>query len=174
MGKATRSKLRSRNVETPLNQRKFAVKEKEVEEKIVYQEGDISVIPAKPVDLVTKDVKKKQRHEAWLEKLDRSYALKKKQQKKEIKRQNNLGIDLSNIGEVLDTIKFKPKTNKKDVNMEEEKKEPAIPTNKIKSKKAKKQAELQEILRMQKVMQTGAFKENPLGTIRQHVQNTFT
>lgn len=67
MGKATRSKLRSRNVETPLNQRKFAVKEKEVEEKIVYQEGDISVIPAKPVDLVTKDVKKKQRHEAWLE-----------------------------------------------------------------------------------------------------------
>ena len=52
-----------------------------------------------------------------------------------------MGIDLSNIGEVLDTIKFKPKTNKKDVNMEEEKKEPAIPTNKIKSKKAKKQAE---------------------------------
>lgn len=32
---------------------------------------------------------------------------------------------------------------------------------------------MQEILRMQKVMQHSAFKENPLATIRQHVQNTF-
>jgi hypothetical protein len=33
---------------------------------------------------------------------------------------------------------------------------------------------MQEILRMQKVMQHGSFKQNPLETIRQHVQNTFT
>lgn len=85
---------------------------------------------------------------------------------------------MSGFNDILESIEIKPKSefasqathSKK---LEQQVKEPAIPTNKIRSKKAKKNAELQEILRMQKVMQHGAFKQNPLETIRQHVQNTF-
>lgn len=50
-------------------------------------------------------------------------------------------MDLSGIGDILDTIKFKSKPAVTAMSTEEEKKESIIPTNKIKSKKAKKQAE---------------------------------
>ncbi|KAG1139095.1 hypothetical protein G6F37_011619 [Rhizopus arrhizus] len=167
MGKAARSKLKSRHGETPSRQKKPAAINKDV------SATKVNDLDNKQLELAKKEIKKKQRHEAWLEKLDHSYAVKKQQKKKEIKIQNNLGMDLSGIGDILDTIKFKSKPAVTAMATEEEKKESIIPTNKIKSKKAKKQAEMQEIVRMQKLMQFGEFKQNPLSTIRQHVQNTF-
>lgn len=77
--------------------------------------------------------------------LDHAYALKKKQKKKENQKKNGLKTDLSSFSGILDTIEIKPKSEfasqatrgKKP----EQVKEPAIPTNKIRSKKAKKNAE---------------------------------
>lgn len=77
--------------------------------------------------------------------LDHAYAVKKKQQKKENKKKNGLKVDLSGFNDVLEGIEIKPKsefasqaTHSKKL---EQVKESAIPTNKIRSKKAKKQAE---------------------------------
>ncbi|KAI8327087.1 ribosome biogenesis protein SLX9-domain-containing protein [Blakeslea trispora] len=177
MPKAARKSIRK--TETPLRQRKFAVSEKEVVERIVTEGDQISTVSAQTMTIVKKDEKKKKRHESWLQKLDHAYAVKKKMEKKQNK-SNNLKVNLGNFGDILNGIQFKPKsefasqaTHGKKLK-EPTQQEPAIPSNKIKSKKAKKQAELQEILRMQKVMQHGAFKQNPLDTIRQHVQNTFS
>ncbi|ORZ19806.1 ribosome biogenesis protein SLX9-domain-containing protein [Absidia repens] len=139
-------------------------------------------IAAKPV--VNKAVKKKQRHEAWLEKLDHSYATKKKQQKKANKKGAlNKGFD--DFGDILQMIqKETPITADQAVSSATgtatTTATPSTPgshiisTNKIKSKKAKKAAMMQEIVRFQKVMQHDAFKQDPLSTIRQHVQNSFT
>ncbi len=44
MPKASKSKRGSKKIDTPLRQRKFAVPEKEVLEKIVTQEGEITVM----------------------------------------------------------------------------------------------------------------------------------
>ncbi|KAI8378646.1 ribosome biogenesis protein SLX9-domain-containing protein [Choanephora cucurbitarum] len=178
MPKATRKS--ARKAETPLRQRKFAVAEKEVLERIVTEGDQISTVSAQStMTTIKKDDKKKKRHENWLQKLDHAYAVKKKMQKKQNK-SNNLKVNLENFSDALNDIQIKPKslfasqaTHGKKLK-EPTQQEPAIPSNKIKSKKAKKQAELQEILRMQKVMQHGAFKQNPLDTIRQHVQNTFS
>ncbi|KAI9473871.1 MAG: ribosome biogenesis protein SLX9-domain-containing protein [Benjaminiella poitrasii] len=177
MPKVSRSS-RSKKVENPLRLRKFAVSEKEVLEKIVSDNGELKTVAAKSQEVAKKDNKKKARHEAWLEKLDHAYTVKKKQQKKENKKKNGLKTDLSSFNDILDDIEIKPKSElaskathaKK---LEQSVKQAAIPSNKIKSKKAKKQAEMQEILRMQKVMQHNAFKQNPLATIRQHIENTF-
>lgn len=78
--------------------------------------------------------------------LDRSYAVKKKLQKKENRKKNDLQVDLTGINDILNTIDVKSKDeftsqaihSKK---LEQQPKQPAIPSNKIKSKKAKKQAE---------------------------------
>ncbi|KAI8047074.1 ribosome biogenesis protein SLX9-domain-containing protein [Gilbertella persicaria] len=175
MPKATRSRS-LKKADTPLRQRKFAVSEKQVLERIVTEEEQISTVPAHAQETLKKDEKKKKRHEEWLQKLDRSYVAKKKMQKKQDKK-TNLNVDLGGIGDILNDIQVKPKSEFASQATHEKKlenKQPAIPSNKIKSKKAKKQAELQEMLRMQKVMQHGAFKQNPLDTIRQHVQNTFS
>ncbi|KAG2212237.1 hypothetical protein INT47_001596 [Mucor saturninus] len=175
MPKATRN--RSKKIETPLRQRKFAVPEKQVLERVVVKEDQITTEPAHDYEAAKKDFKKKARHEAWLEKLDHSYALKKNQKKKENKKKNGLKVDLSGFNEILGSIEIKSKaelasqaTHGKKLEVT---KEAAIPSNKLRSKKAKKHAEMQEILRMQKVMQHNAFKDNPLATIHKHVQNTF-
>ncbi|KAI8645934.1 ribosome biogenesis protein SLX9-domain-containing protein [Parasitella parasitica] len=177
MPKVSRSS-RSKKVDTPLRQRNFAVPDKQVLEKVVIENEEISVAAANEYEIAKKDYKKKARHEAWLEKLDRSYAVKKKLQKKENRKKDGLKTDLSGFQDVLSSIQIKSKQELESQATHSKKlaalaKEAAIPSNKIKSKKSKKQAEMQEILRMQKVMQHNAFKENPLATIRQHVQNTF-
>ncbi|KAI7904702.1 ribosome biogenesis protein SLX9-domain-containing protein [Cokeromyces recurvatus] len=176
MPKISRSK--SKKVENPVRLRKFAVSEKEVLEKIVTDNGEIKTVPNKSQEVAKKDQKKKARHEAWLEKLDHAYNVKKKLQKKENKKKNGLKTDLSSIHDILNDIEIKPKSELESKathakKLEQPIKQAAIPSNKIRSKKAKKQAEMQEILRMQKVMQHSAFKQNPLATIRQHIENTF-
>ncbi|KAI8139992.1 ribosome biogenesis protein SLX9-domain-containing protein [Fennellomyces sp. T-0311] len=109
--------------------------------------------------LETKDQKRKQRHNAWLEKLDRAHVQRKRQAKKSKK----LQTDLTEFGDILDTIETKSSKPKP----------AAIPTNKFQTNKSKRKAEMQEIVRFQKVMQLPAFQQNPLAAIRQHVQNTY-
>lgn len=82
----------------------------------------------------------------WTIELDHAYAVKKKQQKKENRKKNGLKVDLSGFNDILGSIEIKPKSelaseathSKK---LAEQPKQPAIPSNKIKAKKAKKNAE---------------------------------
>ncbi|KAI8877513.1 hypothetical protein K501DRAFT_337368 [Backusella circina FSU 941] len=177
MPKAAKAKSKSKKVDTPLRQRKFAVSEKEVIEKIVINGQEISTVDLNQKEITKKDTKKKLRHEAWLEKLDNSYAVKKKQQKKQQQKKSGVTMDLDDFDAILNSIELKPKSESSQAARMQKNTTPqeaVIPSNKIKSKKSKKKAEMQEILRMQKVMQHSAFQQNPLETIRQHVQNKFT
>lgn len=61
MGKAARSKLKSRPGETPSRQRKSAAINKDV------SATEVNDLDNKQFELAKKEVKKKQRHEAWLE-----------------------------------------------------------------------------------------------------------
>ncbi|KAI9497356.1 ribosome biogenesis protein SLX9-domain-containing protein [Zychaea mexicana] len=124
----------------------------------IAKKDDTTSAPAASVD--TKDQKRKQRHDAWLEKLDRAHA----QRKRAAKKSKNLQTDLTEFHDILDTIETKD--TKKD-------RPAAIPTNKFQTNKSKRKAEMQEIVRFQKVMQLPAFQQNPLAAIRQHVQNTY-
>ncbi|KAI9319855.1 hypothetical protein BX666DRAFT_1337516 [Dichotomocladium elegans] len=97
-----------------------------------------------PVSLPSKDQKRKERHKAWLDSI---------------------------IGrKILDTIK---PSSAKDAEPTKKTPRTVVSSAKLRSNKSKKRAEMQEIVRMQKVMNLSAFKENPLAAIRQHVQNTF-
>ncbi|KAI9276851.1 ribosome biogenesis protein SLX9-domain-containing protein [Phascolomyces articulosus] len=117
-----------------------------------------SLAPAPAVE--NKHQKRKQRHDAWLEKLDHAHA----QRKRAAKKSKKLDTDLSEFNDILDTI---------EKNESKKQKPSAIPTNKFQTKKSKRKAEMQEIVRFQKVMQLPAFQQNPLAAIRQHVQNTY-
>ncbi|SAM01313.1 hypothetical protein [Absidia glauca] len=146
--------------------------------------SDNKTIPSATVDstvadsikapVPSKTTKKKQRHEAWLEKLDHSYATKKKQQKKTAQKSAlNKGFD--DFGDVLQMIQKETPAAPSTTTPEQK---PAagshiISSKKIKGGKAKKKALMQEMARFQKVMQHNAFKQDPLSTIRQHVQNSF-
>ncbi|CAO3596908.1 unnamed protein product [Absidia cylindrospora] len=97
--------------------------------------------------IVNKAIKKKQRHEAWLEKLDYSYATKKKQQKKASKKGAlNKGFD--GFEDILQMIQkdTPPTTADKSASSATTTATPntagshIISTNKIKGKKAKKAA----------------------------------
>lgn len=61
MGKAARSKLKSRHCETPSRQKKPAAINKDV------SATKVNDLDNKQLELAKKEVKKKQRHEAWLE-----------------------------------------------------------------------------------------------------------
>lgn len=61
MGKAARSKLKSRHGETPSRQKKPAAINKDV------SATKVNDLDNKQLELAKKEVKKKQRHEAWLE-----------------------------------------------------------------------------------------------------------
>ncbi|CAO3612434.1 unnamed protein product [Cunninghamella echinulata] len=127
---------------------------------------------------VNKASKKKLRHEAWLEKLDTSYNLKKKHEKKASKKGAlNKGFDdFADILNVIskDNTQDKPDSSAsvKQVN-DNNIKPKIISSDKIKSQKAKKKSMMQEILRFQNVMKNDAFKQDPLSAIRLHVQNSF-
>ncbi|KAI9307050.1 ribosome biogenesis protein SLX9-domain-containing protein [Cunninghamella echinulata] len=145
-----------------------------------------SIKPKKDNDLlsntetatINKASKKKLRHEAWLEKLDTSYNLKKKHEKKANKKGAlNKGFDdFADVLNVIseDNIRDQPEssTSIKQVN-DNNTKPKIISSDKIKSQKAKKKSMMQEILRFQNVMKNDAFKQDPLSAIRLHVQNSF-
>ncbi|KAI8092941.1 ribosome biogenesis protein SLX9-domain-containing protein [Halteromyces radiatus] len=127
--------------------------------------------------IISKAAKKKQRHEEWMEKLDYAYAARKKQKKLE-NRQGALNKGFNDFELILQTIqKETPETNNtSSTNTTTTPPAPGshiISSDKIKSKSAKKKAMIQEMARFQKVMQHSAFKQDPLSTIRQHVQNSF-
>ncbi|CDH54106.1 hypothetical protein RO3G_04628 [Lichtheimia corymbifera JMRC:FSU:9682] len=119
-------------------------------------------VEAPEAPVIPKDQRRKQRHDAWLEKLDARYAQKKRSKKQ-------LNTDLSDFNDILDSIHAGTVASDNDP----KKRLPVVPSNKLQRNKSKKRAEMQEIVRMQKVMNLSAFQQSPLAAIRQHVQNTF-
>ncbi|KAL1927598.1 hypothetical protein VTP01DRAFT_3835 [Rhizomucor pusillus] len=118
---------------------------------------------------ISKDQKRKERHEAWLEKLDHSYKTKKKLQKQ---KRTQLAADLSDFNDILTAIQDE-QSAKAAESAEATKAAPVKSSDKFRSEKAKRRAELAEMGRFQKVLKLPAFQQNPLAAIRQHVQNTF-
>ncbi|KAL0095665.1 ribosome biogenesis protein SLX9-domain-containing protein [Phycomyces blakesleeanus] len=166
MPKAQRTKSKLRSKDSSIRSRKSAVDNKQTKESIVEELDNVA----------SKNLKRKIRHDAWLEKLDTSYNAKQQQKKKADKRKNGLKTDLSSFSDILNTIKIEPKIPVQEVEAATAPapvKPAVLPSTSFKSKKARKKAEMQEILRFQKVMQHSAFQQNPMATIRQHVQNTF-
>ncbi|CAO3622386.1 unnamed protein product [Cunninghamella blakesleeana] len=124
-----------------------------------------------------KALKKKLRHEAWLEKLDTSYSLKKKQEKKANRKGAlNKGFDdFADVLNIISDVKNKDKSESSSIKQDNNNNNNTkiISSDKIKSQKAKKKSMMQEILRFQNVMKNDAFKNDPLSAIRLHVQNSF-
>ncbi|KAI8394030.1 ribosome biogenesis protein SLX9-domain-containing protein [Radiomyces spectabilis] len=177
MPKISRSR---KSQDTSVRNRKFAVPQKQVLEQIVVDQDQITTVPANDKPLVSdKKLKQKLRHKAWLEKLDNAYTTRKKQQKRQQRKATNadLQTDMTEFEDILNSIHTKMTEQAKPTPSEPATptnvKQAAIPSDKIKHKKNRKKAQMQEIVRMQKVMQHSAFQQNPLATIRQHVVNTF-
>ncbi|KAG2189508.1 hypothetical protein INT44_004650 [Umbelopsis vinacea] len=165
MPKVTRTRTRLHKEATPkIKDRKFAVKEKEVVEKID----------------TTHDEPQIQTTEAGLEeedgpvKLDQTYN-KLDNKKKKKKGKNSLAVDLNDFGSILSQIQTTDKPSESFVRgAQAAPKSPFPDTNsKVTRKKTRKANALQEIIRFQNVLQHSAFKSNPMETIKQHVQNTF-
>ncbi|KAI9020998.1 ribosome biogenesis protein SLX9-domain-containing protein [Phycomyces nitens] len=176
MPKAQRTKSKLRSKDSSVKSRKSVVAQPKVIEKIFNDDEQITENMAEDQEAVSKNLKRKLRHDAWLEKLDSSYNTKQQQKKKANKKKGGLKADLSSFADILNTIKIEAKAPVAQVETakEPEPVKPAvIPSTAFKSGKARRKAEMQEILRFQKVMQHSAFKQNPMATIRQHVQNTF-
>ncbi|KAI7861769.1 ribosome biogenesis protein SLX9-domain-containing protein [Spinellus fusiger] len=175
MPKAQRTSSRLKAKDTPLRLRKFAVNEKQVIEKIVVEGDQVTAVPAQDTtEGTSKTLKRKLRHDAWLEKLDTAYTAKQKQKKKADRNKQALKTNLDSFADILNTIQVQKKPEVEPKAQESIPVKPAVtPSTAFKSGKARRKAEMQEILRFQKVMQHSAFKQNPLATIRQHVQNTF-
>ncbi|CAO3565463.1 unnamed protein product [Mortierella alpina] len=140
-------------------------------------------------DKVDKKDKRKLRHDKWMSKLEATYNPQKK--KKKSNQQQALSVDFGSFHDVLSTIDptkaqmtvpaIKP--GKKATNTAATPAAPLIDhkqftihsdsSKPLQSKKAKKKAAMQEILRFQNVLAHPAFKSNPLLTIQQHVKNTM-
>ncbi|KAF8943190.1 hypothetical protein BGZ47_005689 [Haplosporangium gracile] len=144
-------------------------------------------------DRVDKKDKRKLRHDKWISKLEATYNPQKK--KKKSGQNQTLSVDFGSFHDVLSTIdptkavqvspataikgsKSKAAGNKAPVvaapvldhqqfTIHSESSKP------LQSKKAKKKAAMQEILRFQNVLAHPSFKNNPLLTIQQHVKNTM-
>ncbi|KAF9986710.1 hypothetical protein BGZ75_001513 [Mortierella antarctica] len=141
-------------------------------------------------DKVDKKDKRKLRHDKWMSKLEATYNPQKK--KKKSTQNQALSVDFGSFHDVLSTIdpakaqttvpatqpgKKAPSTaatptaapliDHKQFTIHSDSSKP------LQSKKAKKKAAMQEILRFQNVLAHPAFKSNPLLTIQQHVKNTM-
>ncbi|KAF9559320.1 hypothetical protein EC968_006646 [Mortierella alpina] len=140
-------------------------------------------------DKIDKKDKRKLRHDKWMSKLEATYNPQKKK-KKSIQDQA-LSVDFGSFHDVLSTIDPAKaqttvptaKPGKKTANTTAAPAAPLIDhkqftihsdsSKPLQSKKAKKKAAMQEILRFQNVLAHPAFKSNPLLTIQQHVKNTM-
>ncbi|KAH8549525.1 ribosome biogenesis protein SLX9-domain-containing protein [Umbelopsis sp. PMI_123] len=180
MPKVTRTRTRLHKEAAPkINERKFAVKEKEVLERIetAHNEPQIEK-PSEGIEEeegpVSKRMKRKMRHDTWMQKLDQTYN-KLDNRKKKKKGKNALTVDFDDFGSVLSQIQTTDKPSEPFVRgTPTPSKKPFPDTNtKVTRKKARKANALQEIIRFQNVLQHSAFKSNPMETIKQHVQNTF-
>ncbi|KAI8577479.1 hypothetical protein K450DRAFT_251865 [Umbelopsis ramanniana AG] len=179
MPKVTRTRTRLHKEAAPkIKDRKFAVKEKEVLEKIdtTHDEPQIETTEAgleEEDGPVSKRMKRKMRHDNWMQKLDQTYN--KLDKKKKKKGKNSLAVDLKDFGSILSQIQTTDKPSESFVRgAQPAPKSPFPDTNpKVTRKKTRKANALQEIIRFQNVLQHSAFKSNPMETIKQHVQNTF-
>ncbi|KAF9953205.1 hypothetical protein BGZ72_005606 [Mortierella alpina] len=143
-------------------------------------------------DKVDKKDKRKLRHDKWMSKLEATYNPQKK--KKKSTQSQALSVDFGSFHDVLSTIDPTKaptavpaaKPGKKAKAGTSTATTPAVPlidhkqftihsdsSKPLQSKKAKKKAAMQEILRFQNVLAHPAFKSNPLLTIQQHVKNTM-
>ncbi|KAF9436570.1 hypothetical protein BGZ76_003584 [Entomortierella beljakovae] len=141
-------------------------------------------------DKIDKKDKRKLKHDKWISKLEATYNPQKK--KKKSKNQSTLSVDFESFHNVLSTIdstattsnvkstgKSKgsiPSTSTTAASVDVDRQQFTIhaeSSKPLQSKKAKKKAAIQEILRFQNVLAHPAFKSNPLQTIQQHVKNTM-
>ncbi|KAF9927479.1 hypothetical protein BGZ65_006747 [Modicella reniformis] len=141
-----------------------------------------------------KEDKRKQRHDKWISKLQTTYNPQKK--KKKSTKTQTLSVDFGSFHDVLSTMDTQSSTipSSKSGPGSKSKGSKGAPTTTtsttagvvpnpftihadsskhLQSKKAKKKAAMQEILRFQNVLAHPAFKSNPLLTIQQHVKNTM-
>ncbi|KAF9538751.1 hypothetical protein EC957_006235 [Mortierella hygrophila] len=147
-------------------------------------------------DRVDKKDKRKLRHDKWMSKLEATYNPQKK--KKKAGQNQSLSLDFGAFHDVLSTIDPAKATQVSPAAVIKGSKSKAAGGNQaaapavaapvldhqqftihsesskpLQSKKAKKKAAMQEILRFQNVMAHPSFKSNPLLTIQQHVKNTM-
>ncbi|KAF9107266.1 hypothetical protein BGX29_006785 [Mortierella sp. GBA35] len=144
-------------------------------------------------DKVDKKDKRKLRHDKWMSKLEATYNPQKK--KKKSGQNQTLSVDFGSFHDVLSTIdpakaQTSPAAAIKGSKSKAGNKAPAPAaatpvldhqqftihsesSKPLQSKKAKKKAAMQEILRFQNVLAHPSFKSNPLLTIQQHVKNTM-
>ncbi|GJJ75190.1 hypothetical protein EMPS_07548 [Entomortierella parvispora] len=135
-------------------------------------------------DKVDKKDKRKMRHDKWMSKLEATY----NPDKKKKKAPQTLSVDFGSFHNALTNLEPTPATaiTKSKSKSKAPTAVPAAPTvdhqqftihsdssKPLQSKKAKKKAAMQEILRFQNVLAHPAFKSNPLLTIQQHVKNTM-
>ncbi|KAG0091503.1 hypothetical protein BGZ92_000535 [Podila epicladia] len=139
-------------------------------------------------DRENKKDKRKIRHDKLMSKLEATYNPQKK--KKKSAQNLTLSVDFGSFHDVLSTLdptkavaeatpvvkagvnkpvaaSTAPKLDHQQFTIHSESSKP------LQSKKAKKKAAMQEILRFQNVLSHPAFKSNPLLTIQQHVKNTM-
>ncbi|KAG0207257.1 hypothetical protein BGX28_001476 [Mortierella sp. GBA30] len=145
-------------------------------------------------DKVDKKDKRKLRHDKWMSKLEATYNPQKK--KKKSAQNQTLSVDFGSFHDVLSTIDptktqttmsaTKSGKGSKKAGNKNATAAPVAPavdhqqftihaesSKPLQSKKAKKKAAMQEILRFQNVLSHPAFRSNPLLTIQQHVKNTM-
>ncbi|KAF8929163.1 ribosome biogenesis protein SLX9-domain-containing protein [Dissophora ornata] len=145
-------------------------------------------------DRIDKKDKRKLRHDKWMSKLEATYNPQKK--KKKSAQNQTLSVDFGSFHDVLSTIdrtktpqsaalssnpgnkskgaKATPTTTATSTSTVNQQFTIHADSSKpLQSKKAKKKAAMQEILRFQNVLAHPAFKSNPLLTIQQHVKNTM-
>ncbi|KAF9180094.1 hypothetical protein BGZ51_000057 [Haplosporangium sp. Z 767] len=150
-------------------------------------------------DRVDKKDKRKIRHDKWMSKLEATYNPQKKKRKSASAQNQTLSVDFGSFHDALSSIDPTKQTTgtSKSGNKSKGAKGSVTATatvsaavskstidhqqftihadssKPLQSKKAKKKAAMQEILRFQNVLAHPAFKSNPLLTIQQHVKNTM-
>ncbi|KAF9348266.1 hypothetical protein BGX26_000307 [Mortierella sp. AD094] len=152
-------------------------------------------------DRIDKKDKRRLKHDKWISKLEATYNPQKK--KKKSGKNQTLSVDFGSFHDVLSTIDptkvlqadsttsgsksgSKSKAGAKSTPAQTQATASASSaierqqfmihadsSKPLQSKKAKKKAAMQEILRFQNVLAHPAFKSNPLLTIQQHVKNTM-
>ncbi|KAF9205845.1 hypothetical protein BGZ49_003439 [Haplosporangium sp. Z 27] len=146
-------------------------------------------------DRIDKKDRRKLKHDKWISKLEATYNPQKK--KKKSAKDQTLSVDFTSFHDILSTIDPSKALQTDSSTLKKTgAKSTSTPTSTaatsssssvdrqqftihaesskpLQSKKAKRKAAMQEILRFQNVLAHPAFKSNPLLTIQQHVKNTM-
>ncbi|TPX72996.1 hypothetical protein SpCBS45565_g00312 [Spizellomyces sp. 'palustris'] len=121
------------------------------------------------ITVLKKKERRQQRHERWLQtksiELGSVYMPKTSSKKK--KGQNVGTLTLDTIKDILPSV-LEEDSSKAKTDVTRQKKTKPV------SQSARRAAAVSEIVRFQKVLQHPTFRNNPIATIRQHLQNTIT